>query len=383
MLSRAPSPQVVSSATVFNVLSHGKAAFPRILDRIAEARRSIALRAFDWRDDATGQAVGHALLAAGERGVAVKILKDRVGMHYEYFEGNNQSLFHKDIDLRTRLSTWLLMASYGRWGSLAQTPSPLAQALLAHENITVAHEEKRYDHAKVYVFDDEHVILGGMGIGDDFQHENVDFMIDVSGADAASRLADGRVAFDPERTFDYLLHSHEGTADHDTIATQRLRLIGSARHRLTIEMAYIGDAACTEALIQAVERGVQVTLLTAARANVIADLNLHTCAELLSRTGGPSNLRIVLHPRMVHGKAIVGDGEWVDVGSTNFTPLSHGGYEEVDLFCREPGFVRSVEAAIWEDTRDGVEARLPLSYNRLYAQIERAVAAYQARRRAP
>ena len=100
-------------------------------------------------------------------------------------------------------------------------------------------------------------------------------------------------------------------------------------------MAYLGDPTATDALVDAVKRGVSVTLLTAARANVGGDLNLAACAELLRRTGSPDNLRLVLHPSMVHGKAIVGDGEWVDLGSTNFTRLSHGGYEEVDVFCRD------------------------------------------------
>ena len=53
------------------------------------------------------------------------------------------------------------------------------------------------------MFDDETVILGGMGIGDDFRHHNVDFMVEISGGQAAARLADryeGRAAFDPEPT---------------------------------------------------------------------------------------------------------------------------------------------------------------------------------------
>ena len=98
-------------------------------------------------------------------------------------------------------------------------------------------------------------------------------------------------------------------------------------------------------------------MLTAARANIIGDLNLWTCAQLLRRTGSPENLRIVLHPRMVHGKAIVGDGAWVDIGSTNFTSPSHGGYEEVDLFCRDAAFAKQVEDAIEHDIRDGKLAK--------------------------
>ena len=107
-------------------------------------------------------------------------------------------------------------------------------------------------------------------------------------------------------------------------------------------------------------------MLTAARANIIGDLNLWTCAQLLRRTGSPENLRIVLHPRMVHGKAIVGDGAWVDIGSTNFTSPSHGGYEEVDLFCRDAAFAKRVEDAIEHDIRDGKPARLPIRYRRSY-----------------
>ena len=121
-------------------------------------------------------------------------------MAYEHLEATKQSFFHKRIGLIPRLQTWSLMTVYGRWGSLRQKPSPLADALLKHQMVTVNHHQKRFDHAKLYVFDDETVILGGMGIGDDFRHHNVDFMVEISGGGAAARLADryeGRAAFDP------------------------------------------------------------------------------------------------------------------------------------------------------------------------------------------
>jgi cardiolipin synthase len=281
------------------------------------------------------------------------------------------------------------MTVYGRWGSLRQKPSTLADALLAHQMVTVSRHEKRFDHAKLYVFDDETVILGGMGIGDDFRHHNVDFMVEISGGGAAARLADryeGRAAFDPERAFDFLLHSFKGSTpprkgQRVALAKQRLALIASAQKRLTIEMAYFGDKACTAALVDAVKRGVRVTVLTAARANIIGDLNLWTCAQLLRRTGSAENLRIGLHPRMVHGKAIVGDGAWVDIGSTNFTSPSHGGYEEVDLFSRDAAFAQQVEHAIERDIRDGKPARLPIRYRRPYVVVERMLGSFHGRKK--
>ena len=343
------------------------------------------VRCFEWRDDDTGRSIARALLAAADRGVQVTIWKDRIGGYYEHLEATKQSFFHKKINLHARVQLFFLMTFYGRWGSLRQKPSELGAALVGHPNVRFK-TEKRFDHAKLYQFDDETVILGGMGIGDDFRDVNVDFMVEIGGSDAAERLGDryeGRARFDAGRSFDYLLHSFRGQArTGESLSAQRLELIAGVRNRLTIAMAYLGDPEPTDALVDAVKRGVSVTLLTAARANVGGDLNLHTCAEILRRTGSPENLRLVLHPKMVHGKAIVGDGEWVDLGSTNFTRLSHGGYEEVDVFCRDRMFARRVEQAIEHELGNGTPARLPLDYQLWRLMIERAVSAFQGRKKA-
>lgn len=380
----SPGLEPAPSAT-FELLAGGEAAFERILTRIGQARRNILVRAFEWRDDDAGRSIARALLAAADRGVAITIWKDRIGGYYEHLEATKQSFFHKRINLHARVQLWCLMFFYGRWGALAQSPSELADALLAHPNVRFT-SEKRWDHAKLYQFDDETVILGGMGIGDDFRDVNVDFMVEISGGDAARRLAaryEGRARFDAARPFDYLLHSFRGQArTGESLSAQRLELIAGVRERLTIAMAYLGDPEPTEALVAAVKRGVKVTLLTAARANVGADINLLTCARLLQRTGNAPNLRLVLHPTMVHAKVLVGDGEWVDLGSTNFTRLSHGGYEEVDVFCRDRMFARRVEQAIEQEARAATPAQLPLDYRLWRLAFELGVSAFQGRNKA-
>ncbi len=311
--------------------------------------------------------MARALHAAADRGVEVTILKDRLGGFYEHLEASKQSFFHKRIDLHARWQLWGLMLFYGRWGSLRQRPSPLAAALAAHPNVrlTIA---KRFDHAKLFVFDDRTLIMGGMGIGDDHRDVNVDFMVEIDGAAAVERLAErhaGRARFDARRRFDFLLHSlAAGAPPGEELGAQRLALIAGARRRLTIAMAYLGDDRATQALCDAVGRGVEVTLLTSARTDVGADLNRFSCANILRRTGHPPNLRLVLHPRMVHAKAIVGDGQWVDLGSTNFTRLSHGGYQELNLFSSDAPFAQEVERAIEREAEDGTPARLPLDYRR-------------------
>lgn len=365
-MSSSSSPLVFPEpAASIELLASGPAAFTRILSRIERARRRIAIRCFEWRDDDTGQAVARALLEAANRGVEITIFKDRIGAFYEQLAARKQSFFHKQIPFESRWRLWGLMMFYRCWGSLRQTPSALADALAAHPNVRLV-SERRFDHAKLFVFDDDRLILGGMGIGDDFKDVNLDFMVEIAGGDAIARLADrhaGRCRFDPGRSFDYLLHSGEGCRlTGESLAEQRLALINGVSRRLTIAMAYLGDPAAGDAICQAVGRGVSVTLLTAARADVSADVNLFACADILRRTGNPENLRLVLHPRMVHAKAIVGDGAWVDIGSTNFTRLSHDGYEELDVFWRDRRFAVEVEAAIEREAAAGARARLPLDY---------------------
>ncbi len=57
-----------------HLLAGGEVAFERILRRIDEARTTIYLRCFSWRDDETGGTVAQALLRAAERGVKITIL---------------------------------------------------------------------------------------------------------------------------------------------------------------------------------------------------------------------------------------------------------------------------------------------------------------------
>jgi phosphatidylserine/phosphatidylglycerophosphate/cardiolipin synthase-like enzyme len=97
-------------------------------------------------------------------------------------------------------------------------------------------------------------------------------------------------------------------------------------------------------------------------------------------TGAPENLQIVLLPRMVHSKVVVIDHRWSDVGSANFTRLSHGVYDEINLYADCEPFARAIEAEIESHCGDGHEADSRLKYRKVYSGVERAIIAYQSRR---
>jgi cardiolipin synthase len=366
------------------VSGSGDQAFRRILERIASARRSVEIRAFLWRDDEAGNQLGEAVLAAAERGVQVTIHKDRIAAAYEYAGGNKQSFFHKRVDPIRGVQAWFLGAVFKVKGSFKQRPNALSAAVLQHANIRVEHQRKRFDHSKLYIVDDEWMCLGSMGVGDNHTNEWLDLMVELDGAHHVRRLMArmaGEDEFDPSRGIDFLVHSRSAHRPRTCpMATHRLALIDSARTALTVEMAYLGDRRYTYAMARAVNRGVDVTLVTAGRADVLGNVNRATCSLLRKLTGAPANLTIVHVPRMVHSKAVVIDHHVVDVGSANFTPLSHGVYDEINLYADHAGFAQALEAEIARHASEGVVVDDKVAYKPLRSGIEKIVMGYQARK---
>jgi len=366
------------------VVGSGEVAFTRIVDRIRRARRSVDIRAFLWRDDEAGNVFGEAVLEAAERGAQVTIHKDRIAAVYEYAGGNKQSFFHKRVDPIRGMQAWVLGAVFRKKGSFKQKPNALSQAILEHPNIKVEHARKRFDHSKVYTVDDEWMCLGSMGIGDNHINDWVDLMVELDGAQHVSRLR-ARMAgddeFDPSRGIDFLVHSREAHRPRTCpMLTHRIALMDSARSSITVEMAYLGDRRFTLALARAVNRGVEVTLVTAARADVLGNLNRATCELLRKLTGSPEHLRIVLLPRMVHSKCTVIDRRAVDIGSANFTRLSHGVYDEINLYCDNARFAHAIEGEIARHCAEGLVVYERVGYRRLAGQVEKAIVAFQSRR---
>ncbi|HEY1549883.1 MAG TPA: phosphatidylserine/phosphatidylglycerophosphate/cardiolipin synthase family protein [Kofleriaceae bacterium] len=371
--------------STLRVLGSGDIAFQAILDRIRAAEKSVEIRAFLWRDDDAGNLLGEAVLAAADRGADVTIHKDRIAAVYEYTGGNKQSFFHKRVDPIRGLQAWFLGAVYRAPGSFKQRPNPLSERILAHPKITVEHMRKRFDHSKIYIVDDRYLALGSMGIGDNHRNDWLDVMVEAEGPEHVARLRErmaGHDEFDPSRGLDFLVHSREAHRKKSCpMISHRLALIDAAQESLTIEMAYLGDRRFTAALGRAVQRGVAVKLVTADQADVLGATNRATCDALMRITGAPQNLTIVLLPRMVHSKVVVIDHRWADVGSANFTALSHGVYDEINLYADCAPFALALEAEITSHCEAGGRiADQRLTWRRMYSGLEAAIVAYQSRR---
>ncbi len=206
-------------------------------------------------------------------------------------------------------------------------------------------------------------------------------MVGLEGEEHVRRLRQrvaGEVDFDPDRDVDFLVHNRQAAKKrHCPMLDQRLAIIEAARHSITIEMAYLGDKRFTRALLRALARGVEITLVTAAQADILGNVNRAVCNTLLRQAG--SKTKIVLLPRMVHSKVVVVDHTIADIGSANFTPLSHGIYEEINLYAVDEGLARDIERVIMLHADEGEEAGQRLGYRRFSGSVERVILTYQSR----
>ena len=225
-----------------------------------------------------------------------------------------------------------------------------------------------------------------MGIGDNHRDEWIDVMVEAEGPEHVKRLRErmsGHDEFDPSRGLDFLVHSREAHRKNSCpMVSHRLALIDAAQVSLTVEMAYLGERRFTAALARAVQRGVHLKLVTADEADVLRATNRATCDMLRRLTGAPENLEIVLLPRMVHSKVVVIVHRYADVGSANFTAISHGVYDEINLYADCEPFAQALEQEIEAHCEEGhlVDQSLRMRWRRTFSGFERAVMAYQARR---
>ena len=65
------------------LLFNGEEAFKRIIEHIQQAKETIFINMFIWRDDRIGNIIAGELFDAVERGVQITIIKDKLGELFE------------------------------------------------------------------------------------------------------------------------------------------------------------------------------------------------------------------------------------------------------------------------------------------------------------
>lgn len=317
--------------------------FNAVLQGIREAKESIEIHMFVWRNDDIGNEVGRAVFDAAERGVKVKIIKDLGAFMFERIEMNRKSFFNKAISKKQAFIYKLLAPTFPNTYCEDDYDDELGKQIIAHPLVTM--EWVNHTHTKYYIFDEEVMLTGSINLED--RHRGYyDYMIRIEGREAVERLRQRQalsVPFDASRSLDFLLNAIEEPSKTFEIKDEFLRLMGEARESIVIEMAYIGDPDISDKLVEVAKRGVKIDMLFSREANIGNDINYHAMYDLCRR----APIQAYLTPKMIHSKLMMVDDETVIMGSANFSVFSMQKAEELNVVMHsQPEIIASIHKTL-------------------------------------
>lgn len=326
------------SGNSVEVLENG-AFFDVLLQRIAEARRSVHFETFLWKDGTLGRRLAHALAERAQAGVKVRVMLDATGsrkigreVRQQLEEAGCKVVFFHEIALR---------------------------------NLGVINDR---DHRKLVVIDGREAFVGGhcvvdtwLGDAQDSAHfgdlsvrlrgpivNSIQSVFSENWAGETGELFVGEDVFPPlEPEGDIMIHAAFAKPESSAPAVKILHhtAICLARKRIWIQNPYfIPEPDAIDAFGQAVERGVDVRVMmpsTSGSDSPFVQHAGHRNFEKLLRCG----VRLFEYPHtLLHQKVMTIDGVWSAIGSSNFDDRSFETNDEITLGILDPATARRLDA---------------------------------------
>ena len=340
------------------LLIDGKNAFPEIIRCIEQAKESVAINMFIWRDDIIGNQMAEAVLKAADNGVTVHISVDRYGVVLEKCEECKRSFFHKKQSMLEKMKICALEMVYpknGMPGKEKDIYTSFYNRMINHANIEIQADVFKADHSKWYIIDDEILFLGGINIEDKENgcdiNGNVygDYMVKCSGKEYVEmfqhKMRTGRNTSD-----EVFFGINQKTPDRRFEMEQLyLDLIRDATTELHITMAYFSPLKkFIKEMIAAHKRGVRITIVIPQNANFQNASNRRCVRKLLKATDG--QIEVYLSPKMLHTKFVMND-RFISLGSTNITKKAFQQLDELNLFVNRDAsaFVNDLIGSVADD----------------------------------
>jgi cardiolipin synthase len=288
------------------LLDGGAQAYPRMLQAIAGAERSVHLEVYAFVPSGAGARFVEALGHAASRGVKVEVQIDGWGSLHG---GRAVIAALREAGCTAWIYNRLIGLLVGRFGR---------------------------NHRKILLVDDEVAFLGGINIGDENvgQGERLgwaDLALEIRGPQCV-RLGQ-MIRREPHRQVDSSLHIFlSGLGGGWRLRRRYLKAFASARERIHVAHGYfLPDRGVVRAITSAARRGVQVRLLLAGRSDVpFARVAARSLYRRLLAVG------VDIHEwsdSVLHAKVATVDGRLLLVGSFNLDPFSLANLEalvEVD-----------------------------------------------------
>jgi cardiolipin synthase len=337
-----------STAATIQPWVEGKVFFPKIFADIENAKSSVHILMFGWREGAIGQRMTALLKRKLAEGVEVRAIVDRFGSR-PYEEAR---------EMYTGLA-----AERGQIVVNDELPLDKDDLFPDDQYTDWRHDEfGRADHRKLYVIDGKIAWTGGAGIEDHFANgEFHDVMVRVTGAVVRQAQAAFLSSFHgyggplPDDLTRYFPEPAEAGSTPITLAqvipggftaaTQATReLIDGANERLDLTNPYLTDRDMVERVLAAARRGVKVRIVVSKTGN-----NPQASAALAHHYGEliAAGVEIWELPgTVVHAKVVVAD-DAVSFGTLNLDAWALYRDAEIAMIARSPEAARLFEERLF------------------------------------
>jgi cardiolipin synthase len=315
-----------SSSGRMALLVDGKEFFPRLVDAMVGARRSINMRTYIFDNDDYALTIADVLKKRSREEVDVKVLVDGLG---------------SDLAARTN-------PAYQPRGK--GIPPSIRSYLRDDSEVRLRYQDNPWlsqDHVKTTTIDGKVGFVGGMNIGREYRYEWHDAMFEVSGpvtgllenefrkmwahagfwGEFGALFSGSAPAYWTTDGTEYPIRVLFTRAGKSEIFNSQLEAARRAGSRIYVQNAYFADDAILYELAKARRRGVDVRVIMALK----ADWGIMNSSNALAINAMLRNgIRVYLYPGMSHVKAAVYDG-WACVGSANFDRASFKHNRELNL----------------------------------------------------
>ncbi|WP_232631097.1 cardiolipin synthase [Methylobacterium sp. Leaf118] len=330
------------AGTGITVYRNGDEAYPAMLAAIAEARRSVALSSYIFRDDDTGRTFIAALKEAMDRGCEVRVILDGIGSGY-FFPAAWRRL------RRLGVPAGLFMHSVLPWRMPFLNLRTHKKLLILDGRIAFTGGVNISDHNRVsrsptFPIRDTHFRIEGPVVEQLAQAFIVDW------AFVSEEELEGEAWLPPLTPAGDIIArvvTSGPDADVEKIATVVLQAIACARTSIRLTTPYfLPNDFVVGALCLAAARGIAVDVVIPTRSDhPIVDWATRAHIDPLLESG----VRIWLDaPPFDHSKALVIDGQWCFIGSANWDSRSFRLNFELNLEVYDTGLARRLETFIAE-----------------------------------
>jgi cardiolipin synthase A/B len=312
----------------FEIFRTGAELYPRALADIRNARHSVFIEMYVFRDDEAGREFTRELAAATDRGVQARIIYDSLGSRDTSME------FFADLISR---------------GAKVREFNPVR--FFRRSARWRPHLLRKRDHRKLIVVDGQVCYIGGINIGEGF----------LDWEDMTLRMT-GRIAAEAARSFENVWEGRyrpiippllarasdtwsskaliDGFPRNNFSPIGRIYVSGLRKAATDIRMAqgyFHPTRKLRKTLAHLAGRGVRIRIILPARSDIPAQwyASCRFYAYLLSR-----GIRLFHYDRAIlHAKYAVVDEKWATVGSANLNPISFTLTLEINLVVKEQEIV--------------------------------------------